>query len=120
MVISIALVLLAACTYNVQITQKDTASWMNAIYNAQYADYLSWFEKDSAGVLVLKPGTPEAQRQVLADKKKVFTKLHPLLLIYSEYVNTGIVPAGVLISDVEAAAVTYINELIQSSPTWQK
>jgi hypothetical protein len=85
---------------------------MNAIYNAQYADYKTWFVKDAQGNDVLKPGTPEAQRQVLIRKKQIFTELQPLLITYSEYARTGTVPTGTVIVDVEAKAVKLVNDLI--------
>lgn len=99
-------------TGSIAISQKDTASWMNAIYNAQYADYLTWFVKDAQGKDVLKPNTPEAQRQVLIKKKAIFTELHPLLITYSEYVKTGVAPSGTVIATVEARAVQLVNDLI--------
>jgi len=106
------IILVNGCTYNLQITTKDTASWMNSIYNAQYNDYLSWFVKDANGNLVVKPDTPDTQKVVLNRKKAIFTKLHPLLITYSEYARTGIVPTGVIITDVEAQAIGYVNDLI--------
>ena len=105
--------LLTACaTINIKMTDRDIASWMNSIYNAQYKDYLSWFNKDAQGNYVLKPNVPEAQKEVLRNKKEIFTKLHPLLITYSEYVKTGVVPTGVVIDDVAAQATKYINDLI--------
>jgi hypothetical protein len=109
----LAMVMLWGCTYNVNVTQRDVASWANSIYNAQYDDYFTWFEPNAEGKLVLKPGTPEKQKEVLMAKKLIFTELQPLLLIYSSYVESGTVPTGVIITDVEGRIVTLINDLIK-------
>ena len=101
-------------TETVQITQRDTATWMNSIYNAQYADYLTWFVKDATGKTVIKPGTPEAQKDVLVMKKQIFAELQPLLITYSTYVATGVAPSGTVIADVEARAIQLVNALIMT------
>ena len=105
--------MLVGCTFNIKITQRDVATWANNIYNAQYDDYLSWFEKNAEGKLVLKPNVPEEQKEILAAKKKIFMELQPLLIVYSSYVETGTVPTGTIIGDVEARLVTLVNNLIK-------
>lgn len=109
----LCLVMLWGCTYNIRITQRDVATWANNIYIAQYDDYLSWFEKSPEGKLVLKPNVPEKQREILAAKKEIFIELQPLLLIYSSYADSGTVPTGVIIADVETRLVQLVNNLIK-------
>ena len=104
---------LLGCTYNIKITQQDVATWANNIYNAQYDDYLSWFTKNAEGTLVLKPNVPTEQKAILVAKKKIFMELQPLLIVYSSYVETGAVPTGMIIGDVEARLVTLVNTLIK-------
>jgi len=109
----LAIVMLWGCTYNVRLTNRDLAAWANNIYIAQYDDYLSWFERNADGKLVLKPDVPEKQKQVLIAKQDIFIDLHPLLMMYSSYVASGTVPTGVVIADVEARLIHLVNDLIQ-------
>jgi hypothetical protein len=104
--------MLFGCTYNIQITQRDVATWANNIYSAQYDDYLTWFDKQPDESYVLKPNVPEKQIDILVAKKAIFTELEPLLVIYSLYVETGVAPAGTIIVDVEARLVKLVNDLI--------
>lgn len=110
--IILAVVMLWGCTYNLRITQRDVASWANSIYNAQYDDYLTWFTKNADGTYTLKSGTPDKQKEILVAKKVIFTELQPLLIIYSSYVETGVVPTGIIITDIETRIVRLINDLI--------
>lgn len=120
----VVLCLVAGCaTVNVQMTKQDLADWMLSIYNSQYADYKTWFvidpvtgvfKLDAQGNAILKPGTPPAQVAILQKKKAVFKEVWPLILTYAEYAKTGTVPAGTVIGDVEARAVTLINDLIRA------
>ena len=100
-------------TFDKQITDRDVASWANAIYNAQYDDYLTWFNKQTDGSYVIKPNVSEEQKEILVTKKKIFIELQPLLLIFSEYVQTGVKPTAVLITNVEARIIQLVNDLIE-------
>jgi hypothetical protein len=110
--LALCVVMLFGCTYNIQITQRDVATWANNIYSAQYDDYLTWFDKQPDESYVLKPNVPEKQIDILVAKKAIFTELEPLLVIYSLYVETGVAPAGTIIVDVEARLVKLVNDLI--------
>jgi hypothetical protein len=120
----LAVAFLVGCaTVNVQLTKQDLADWMLSIYNSQYADYKTWFVTDPAtgdfkldaqGNAILKPGTPPAQVALLQKKKAIFKEVWPLILTYAEYAKTGTVPAGTVIGEVEARAVTLINDLIRA------
>lgn len=114
--LAILLVLItAACaTVNVKMTQQDAADWMLSIYNAQYDEYKTWFVPNDKGELVLKPGTPAKQVAILQKKKAIFKEVWPLLMTYAEYAKTGVVPPGVVISEVEARAVLLINNLVRA------
>ena len=105
--------MLLGCTYNIKLTQKDLATWANNIYNAQYDDYLTSFQKNAEGDLVLKPNVSAEKKKILVAKKKIFVELEPLLLIYSSYVESGTVSTGTIIGNVEARLVTLVNNLIK-------
>jgi hypothetical protein len=122
LLISLLVGLMVGCSYNVQLTKKDASLWMLDIYNAQYEEYKTWFVVDPAtgkfavdkdGNAILKPGTPDKQITILQTKKKIFTEVWPLILIYAQYADTGEVPPGTLISTVEARAINLINELVR-------
>ena len=107
---------------NVRMTQDEIALWMNGTYMAQVRDYKTWFVVDQStgkfavdpatGKNIFKPGTPDKQKQVLRDKKKIFDELYPLLKAYNTYVITGTTEPGVVISQVQSQAVKLINQLL--------
>lgn len=113
------LFVVASCaTMNVNMTPKGTSAMMNNIYDAQYKEYLSWFNvvgtnEKGEPIYKLKSDTPAKQIEVLKVKKKIFTELHPLLLAYSQYAATGEAGKGIVISEVEARASALIQELIK-------
>ena len=110
----VPLLLVGCATVNVQLTPQDAADWMLSIYNAQYADYKTWFYIDPAtGLEKLKPNTPEAQARILQQKKAIFKEVWPLILTYADYAKTGTVPVGTAIDQVEIRATQLINELIR-------
>ena len=110
----IPLLLVGCATVNVQLTPQDASDWMLSIYNAQYADYKTWFYLDATtGLEKLKPNTPEAQARILQQKKAIFKEVWPLILTYADYAKTGTVPVGTAIDQVEIRATQLINELIR-------
>lgn len=66
-------------------TDKDKATFLNGIYNQEF---------DAYKAAVARPGLTDAQKDVLAAKKKVFTEVWPLLKLYTAYAEKGqLVPA---------------------------
>jgi hypothetical protein len=74
MILLLMILPMGCATFDKTITNRDVASWANTIYNAQYDDYLTWFIKQDDGSYVLKPNTPEAQKDILVYKKKIKIK----------------------------------------------
>jgi hypothetical protein len=85
------------------------------MYNAQYNEYLTWFEKDAEGKYKTKDSVTEKQKEILRIKKRIFTELHPLLEAYSIYASTKSSPKGFDMDLVEDRIVELINRLVALS-----
>lgn len=92
-------VFLVACAQTVQLTTKDKATWVMAIYTAQYDDY-----KD----MVKRPGLTTEQKQALKYKKEALTKLEPLIKTYITIVDANGKPPA----DLDKQLTTLINDLV--------
>lgn len=79
---------------------KERVTWMLSIYNAQYEDY-----KTQAA----RTDLTEAQKEILREKKKVLTKVYPLIETYAEYVNVGTVPS----QELETLIVSNLETLLK-------
>ncbi len=80
------------------MSPKEKATLFNKLYVAQYDDYLQ---------MVAAGNLTDEQKQVLRAKKKVFVKIQPLLLEYSDYAATGILNTPGL----EGEILKLLNEL---------
>lgn len=111
-VVLLSLIILVSCS---QLTAKKTSIWMNSMYNAQYNEYLTWFEKDSEGNWKTKDSVSEEQKNILRMKKRIFTELYPLIEAYAIYASTSQSPKGFDMSLVEDRIVELINRLVTLS-----
>lgn len=108
--ILLVVLLLCACSH---LTVKKTSIWMNSMYNAQYNEYITWFEADATGELRTKASVTERQKEILRVKKRIFTELHPLLEAYSIYASTSQSPKNFNMELVEDRIVELINRLVR-------
>ena len=108
-VLLIAVTFCCACS---SLNIKKTSIWMNSMYNAQYNEYLTWFEKDAEGKWKTRDSVTEEQKEILRVKKRIFTELHPLLEAYSIYASTSESPRGFNMDLVEDRIVLLINRLV--------
>jgi hypothetical protein len=115
-VVPILFVVLFSCSLFVcacsQLTAKKTSIWMNSMYNAQYNEYLTWFEADTNGKLRTKASVTEEQKEILRVKKRIFSELHPLLEVYSIYAATAESPRNFDMGLVEDRIIELINRLV--------
>jgi len=108
-VLLVAVTFFCACS---SLTVKKTSTWMNSMYNAQYNEYLTWFEQDAEGKWKSKSTVTEEQKDILRVKKRIFTELHPLLEAYAIYASTSESPKGFNMDLVEDRIVELINRLV--------
>jgi hypothetical protein len=85
---------------------------MNSMYNAQYREYLTWFDKDSEGVYQIRDAVTEKQKKILRIKKSIFVELHPLLDAYAIYASTARSPEGFDMRIVEERIMDLLNRLL--------
>ena len=104
----VAAVLLFGCaTFDFDLTSKQRAAWINNVYARQYDIYLDQILKPEINPALreqlkanpkliekdmLRTDYTEAEKKVLKVKKRVFTKVYPLLMAYNEYLATGKIP----------------------------
>lgn len=115
--IALLLVLVCFCACPSALTHKKTSTWMNSMYNAQYAEYLTWFQKDADGKWKTRDTVTEEQKQILRVKKRIFVELHPLLDAYAIYAETSESPKGFDMSIVESRIIELINRLVKLTIT---
>lgn len=86
-VLYLVLVFLSACTAGMKSPEDmepvDVAIWANRIYVLQYDSYLT----ESTA-----PGLSDERIEYLRTKREILTELHPLLVSYNTYVDSGTVP----------------------------
>ena len=111
------LIVLMFCFACSSMNLKKTSSWMNSMYNAQYNEYLTWFEKDEEGNWKTRDTVTEKQKEILRIKKRIFVELHPLLDAYAIYASTSESPQGFDMRVIEARIIELINRLVQLTIT---
>jgi uncharacterized cupredoxin-like copper-binding protein len=82
-----------------EMNSKQKATWMNEVYSFQYDDYK---------MMAAMPNLTENQKKAMRTKKKVLTEVWPLINLYSGYVDTGIIPAV----ELESQIMSLLNRLI--------
>ena len=105
-ILLIILAFLAGCiTLNVnkpkpisEMTPKERGAWFLGVYNSQDKDY-----RNMVGRLDLT----NDQKKVLRDKKKIMTKVYPMIKTYNTYIDSGAVPT----KEVEDQIIQLINDL---------
>jgi len=69
---------------------------MLSIYNSQYADYMTTvgytLTADGDWIQTSEPELTEAKKEILREKKKILTKVDPLIKAYTGYVESGVIP----------------------------
>lgn len=105
MVIVFACLLLASCMHKPgtlkpigDMTPKEKATFFMGVYNAQADDYKA---------MVAKPNLAEDQIKILHAKKKVLTKVYPLIKTHNVYVDNGAKPTA----ESEQAIMDLLNQL---------
>lgn len=83
-----------------EMTPKERVTWMYGVYNSQYEDYKSLAANPDA--------LSDAQKEVMREKKKVLTKVYPMIKLYDGYVTNGAIPDR----EVEANIVSLLNQLL--------
>jgi len=66
-----------------QLTPKGKAAFAMSIYNTEYENY----KAD-----VAKPGLTKKEVKFLRKKKEILTKIYPVIQMYANYVQSGMVP----------------------------
>lgn len=103
MMVLLLFLVLPSCTKHSKafqdMTSKEKATWMLSVYNAQYDDY-----KFQAARLDLD----EVQKKLLRSKKEVFTEVYPLIMTYTGYVDSGVIP----VPELETMIVTNLERLL--------
>jgi hypothetical protein len=110
----VLIVLFCVCACSASLKMK-TSTWMNSMYSSQYDEYMTWFHKDSDGKYVTRRGVTEEQKEILREKKRLLTELHPLLTAYAVYASGMDAPEGFDMTVVEERAIFLINELMRLS-----
>jgi hypothetical protein len=80
------------------MTPKEKATFFMGVYNAQADDYKA---------MVAKPNLAEDQIKILHAKKKVLTKVYPLIKTHNVYVDNGAKPTA----ESEQAIMDLLNQL---------
>ena len=65
------------------MSPKEIAIWADKVYVAEYDGY----ELEAAN-----PNLTEDQKVILRQKKMILTELHPLLMTYNAYIDSGVLP----------------------------
>jgi len=96
------LVLSVGCATGQVMTTKQDATILMEQYNAQYDDVYN---------IMTNPASTPSQRNIALQKKEVLIKVWPMLITYSNIVNSGGTP-----SDQDTAAIVgMINQLTAMS-----
>lgn len=78
---------------------QEKAYSIMALYNQQY--------KDTMSMALTGDALTEEQKEVVRAKKKILTKVYPLIMAYVEYVDHGTVPSV----EMETMILNYLNQL---------
>ena len=110
-VILIMAALLAGCAANgllhkpwADYSPKEKAIYFNGVYNGEVKAYKADMERWK---LMLPGERRDALQSVLKAKYAVFTEIHPLLLAYTRYAETGVVP----VADIEQNILRLIGKM---------
>jgi len=89
-----------------KMTHMELAAWANGVYNAQYDDYVARTADPSL--------LTEEQKKILRAKKKLLTEAHAILMLYSGYVEKGIIPSR----ELEQMLISIVDRLMWEVLTW--
>jgi len=90
--VSLALVIVAVflmgCSTNGiksldEMTPQEKGTWMLSLYNDQYDDYLRQ---------VSRVDLSDGEKDILREKKNILLEVYPLIELYTEYVDSGVLP----------------------------
>ena len=94
-----------------QMSPKEKVIQMYSIYNSQYNDYMSMmgYIKGATGEWeqISTPSLTDEQREILRFRKKILTKVYPLIKLYDTQSQGG---AGVS-RETEAEIMRLLNQL---------
>jgi len=80
-------------------------------YNTQYSDYMyqtGFVKEQGAWVKRSSPELSETQKNVLRKKKDILVKVHPLIILYDNLINTG----GDIPPTLMPQIITLLNQLL--------
>ena len=91
-----ALILLMGCpmtgsTVPEDMSPKEVAIWANKAYEQQYKAYLQDYEYGRSNPTI---------QAMLKKKRAVLLEIHPKLMIFNEYIQSGVVPSTELTDDI--------------------
>ncbi len=130
----LVLFVVGCATMNVEMSHEKGFIWASNIYMAQYNLYLDRILKKDIPIEkkiavkadpklitqdMIRTDLTEAQKKILADRKKIFTFVYPPLMAWGQYVNTGMVdPSYKDIQQIEAMVTNTLTSLLQGGDQW--
>jgi len=80
-------------------SSQEKAYSIMALYNQQY--------KDTMSMALAGDALTDEQKDVVRTKKKILSKVYPLIMAYVEYIDHGAIPTV----EMEAMILNYLNQL---------